>query len=116
VIPAKNTGASAQPRLPVSPWALKGVPQAWRRDSLVQDGEIHRMEGAVAQPGKHGHDHQRRVPVCVRPDKTGRDEKAEGAEQRRTRPDPVHDEAGRRLSGAGNHEKHGHQETQLGET
>jgi hypothetical protein len=41
VVPAMNTGAAAQPRLPLMPCTEKPWPSRWG-ETLVQDGEVHR--------------------------------------------------------------------------
>jgi hypothetical protein len=58
-MPIRNTGAAAQPRLPLMPCTEKSVPQPrLRAHALVQDGEVHRVEGRIAQPGQRRRQHQ----------------------------------------------------------
>ena len=91
----------------------EGVPQARRGDALVQDGEVHRVKGTVAQTRQYRHDHQRGVAVRHARQHACGDEEKESAEQRRTRTQPVHHKARRGLPGARNDEENGHQESEL---
>mmetsp|Transcript_120540 Transcript_120540/g.335638 ORF Transcript_120540/g.335638 Transcript_120540/m.335638 type:complete len:214 (+) Transcript_120540:1901-2542(+) len=91
----------------------EGMAQARRRHALVQDGEVRRVEGRVAQAGQRRRQHQPakalRQPGCHRGERKARHR----GEQHRPGADPVDQEARQRLADAGDHEEGGHQQAQL---
>jgi hypothetical protein len=112
VMPAMNTGAVAQP---IARQAVHGerVADALGRHPLVQDGEVHRVEGRIAQAREQRGQQQHGVVLRRAGDHPGHDKAAQRGKQHRACAHPVHQKAGQRLPGAGDDEEQRHHHAQL---
>ena len=95
------------------PMRAEGVAQARRRNTLVQDGEIHRVKSRVSQACQCGHQHQPGIAGDHRRRHTGDGKYAHRHKQQRPRTQAVHDKTGAGLAHARDHKEDGHQQTQL---
>ena len=92
----------------------ESMAQAWARDPLVQNGEIHRVKRGVAQTRQRRHADQAGVTIHHGTQHTGHNKYAQGTKQQGTGTHTVHHKAGRRLPYPRHHKKCGHQQAQLG--
>jgi hypothetical protein len=91
------------------------VAEPLHRNAAVQDGEIDRVEHAVAQP-RQARAHGKHPVVTGQRQREPRQRQHRDPEQQnRARTDAVHGEACQRLTDAGNNEKDRHQRANLGE-
>ena len=92
----------------------KAVPQPLGGYALVQDGEVHRVEGCVAQPRQGGSHHQ--PPIALgraRHQPRGRKTR-QRKEHDGPRAHPVYQKARQGLAHPGDHKEHGHQHPEFG--
>ena len=87
--------------------------QALRRQALVEDGEIHRMERRIAQPRKDGGQHQLRVAVRSARNHPCHNKAAERSKQDGPGAEAIDHKAGKCLADARDDEEHRHQHAQL---
>ncbi len=92
----------------------EAMAQALRREALVEDGEIHRVEGRIAQAGKDGGQHQLRIAVGGAGNDTGHRKAAERGKHDGAGAKAVDHKAGQRLAHARDDEKGRHQHAELG--
>ena len=72
----------------------EGVAQAGTRDPLVQDGEIDRVKGGVAQTRQRRYRKQARVAIDHGTHYTGHNKNAQGGKHQRPGTQAVHHKAG----------------------
>ena len=78
---------------------------ALRRDALVQNGEVHRVEGRIAQTRKERRGQQHGIALCRAGDQTRDRETAQRGKQNGARAKAVYRKAGQRLPSARDNEE-----------
>ena len=82
------------------------------RDLVIQDGEIGRMQHAIAQPRQRGN--RKQIAQCMRKQpqpQTGDQETAHAEQQHPQGPESIHGKSRQRLSDTGDHKKDRHSKT-----
>ena len=91
----------------------EGMAEPGRRDTLVQNSEVHRVKRGVAKSSQGRYRKQGRVAVHPGRRRTGQHKQAQGEKQHGPCPDLVHHKPGTRLPQPRDHKKRAHQQPDL---
>ncbi len=110
----QEDGPQRPAQVAAEPVRREGVAQAWRGHAAVEDGEVGRVHGRIAQAGQGGGQHQASIALCGGRGQGGGHVADHGPVQHRAGAMAIHHEAGQGLPHAGDDEEHGEQQAELG--
>ena len=108
-----NTGAAAQPRLPLMPCTENAWPRRGGETRLLRIVKSTGWNGELPRPASAAASSSPSMPCAIEASSPAADKTGQGREQHRPRADAIDEETGQRLADARDDEKHRHHQAEL---